>query len=213
MPGSKKRDPSLERTYVVGGTGSGKSELAAYLTRGCSRLLVYDTKNDLGGLLGAVVVSAPEELTFRRREVFQPLGADAMDPQLVDRVMQCVMLAGNVVVWVDECSEVSTPQAMPPWMGAVLRQGRSKGIGVIALTQRDVGASHKEFFAQAQHAYVGHSSPVALEKLKTRLGPDVLQASQLGYASGRFLLFWDMQQPPRLVGPVRLGTIRSSKAY
>ena len=209
MPGSERRDPSVERTLVVGGTGSGKTELAGYLTRGCSRLLVYDTKAELGGLVGSVVVEDPNDLTFRRREVFQPPGNMAMDHGLVDEVMQRVLLAGDVMVWIDESTDVSTSQKLPPWLGGVLRKGRSKRIGVIALTQRDVGGSHPDFFAQSQHLYVGHSPRMSLETLRKRV-EGVEAAERLGYASGRFLYYplYNMALGARRVGPVPLGSIR-----
>ena len=196
---------------VVGGTGSGKTELAAYLTRGCSRLVVIDTNKVLGGLVGARVLHDPEELTFRAREVWQPPPGVSTKVlfEMVDRVCQRGMDVGDFMADIDELASVSTSQTIPPWLAAWVRQGRAYRIGMIGKTQRDVGASHPEFFAQAQHLYVGHSTKMSLETLRKRVD-HVERATTLGYASGRFLFYENMQPPPRLVGPVPLGSIRSA---
>ncbi|MYH41590.1 MAG: hypothetical protein F4150_07510 [Chloroflexi bacterium] len=209
MPGSERRSFALERTMVVGGTGSGKTELAAYLTRGCSRLIVIDTNKVLGGLVGAQLVHDPEEVTFRSRQVWQPppgLPTKVL-LEMVDRLCQRGMEVGDFMGFIDELASVSTSQTIPPWLAAWLRQGRAHRIGMIYCTQRDVGASNPEFFAQAQHLYVGHSTKMSLETLRKRVD-HVDRATTLGYASGRFLFYENMQPPPRLVGPVPLGSIR-----
>ena len=196
-----------DRIMLFGSTGSGKTTLAAYMTRKVQNLAVYDVKRELDWLPNAVIVNDVGQMTYRRREVFQPpLGAEG-DRELFDAFASGAFVAGNVMVWIDEAAFVTSPSYLPAPLQSILVAGRSRGVGCVALSQSGAGLSNPMLFRAAEHVYVGYSNDRAVESLIPYLGTEVMPATEIQQYSGAFLAFIANAKSPVVQQPIDLNEL------
>ncbi len=198
-----------DRIIVIGSTGSGKTTLAAYMTLSIQHLAVFDVKRELDWLPNSVVVSDVKQMTYQRREVFQPpLGSEA-DPDVFDAFASRAYEAGTVMVWIDEAAFVTSPQYLPKPLQSILVAGRSRRVGCIALSQSAAGLSHPMLWRASEHCYVGYMNDRAVQSLIPYLGEEVLPATGIAQYSGVFLAFQNNAKVPTVQQPIdisKLGT-------
>ncbi len=131
--------PSL-RAYI-GATGSGKGvSIRDHLKKEkAQRLVVWDPLREYGAF-GRYVSTIPELCAALKGERFAVCfwpGAevDAFAAKF-DLFCRAVFAAGNCTVHIEELADVTTPSHAPPSWRRITKQGRHRGLRVIAATQR-----------------------------------------------------------------------------
>lgn len=139
------------RTTVIGSTGSGKSQFAAWLlsTRDFDKRpwIIIDYKGD--ELIEEI--NAPQ-IDFRKEPprkpgiyVIRPI--PQLDDDAVKDFLWKIWARGNIGIWIDEGFMLGNRN---PALNALLTQGRSKNIEMIILLQRPVWAS-RFIFSEANY--------------------------------------------------------------
>ena len=187
-----------DRIMVYASTGGGKTTLVAYITLDVENLAVYDAKRELAWLPNSVVVSDLNELTFRRREVFQPPWGMETNVALFSEFCRRAYRAGKVLVWIDESAYVTGPNSLPEDLKVLIVGGRARGAGCVSLAQAPAGISNPILVRQAQHIFVGYATDEMLEVLKKHRGSSVMRASGIKQYSGDFLLWHNNAKVPVL---------------
>jgi len=137
-----------DRLLVTGRTGSGKSYLARKIFEASPtpRLLIDPKDGETTAY--AVTFSDPSRLPDSPVARFVP--RDPLDLDAYDRLYGSVFVSGPRTVWLDEARYAAPANGIPPNVGRVVTQGRSKGIGHIACTQRPVWFA-PELLSEAEH--------------------------------------------------------------
>jgi hypothetical protein len=130
---------TFERIVVIGLPLSGKTTLAAKLTKGCPRVVYIDPENDYAALTGAVEIPADALLadpgildkpTFRYAITF----GEGEPPDYIADLTRIIRAAGDLVLVYDEVGDYNEGHA-----GATLkrmaRTGRHDGIVSIYVSQ------------------------------------------------------------------------------
>jgi len=131
--------PSL-RAYI-GATGSGKGvSIRDHLKREkTSRFVCWDPLREYGafGRTVATISDLCRELAKPAFSVCFWPGAEvgAFAPKF-DLFCRAVFAAGNCTVHIEELADVTTPSHAPPSWRRITKQGRHRGLRVIAATQR-----------------------------------------------------------------------------
>jgi DNA helicase HerA-like ATPase len=122
--------------FIAGRSGSGKSTLARSLFESYPppRLLI-DPKA-MEHTAYAVTFTDPARLPDAPVARFVP--RDPTDLDAYDRLYAVVFDAGPRVVWLDEAPDAAPASGAPRNLLRVLKQGRARGIGHIACSQRPV---------------------------------------------------------------------------
>lgn len=191
-----------DRIIIVSSTGGGKTTLAAYMTLQVQRLAVYDVKRELSWLPNSILVTDIAQMTYRRREVFQPPPGMEGNPDLFERFAAGAYTAKNVMIWLDEAAFVTSPNYLPPTLKNILIAGRSQGVGCLALSQSGAGLSHPMLWRGAQHVYVGYMNDKAIETLVPYLGREVMPATNIEQGTGAFLAFIGSAKSPVVQQPI-----------
>ncbi len=131
--------PSL-RAYI-GATGSGKGvSIREHLKREkAQRLVVWDPLREYGAF-GKYVTTIADLCAALKADRFAVCfwpGAevDAFAAKF-DLFCRAVFAAGNCTVHIEELADVTTPSHAPPSWRRITKQGRHRGLRVIAATQR-----------------------------------------------------------------------------
>ncbi|MBT9174003.1 MAG: hypothetical protein DDT21_02414 [Syntrophomonadaceae bacterium] len=124
-------------------TGSGKSRLLTRLAGAYSRALIVDPKDDPEAMLpnAAVVYDALSAVrALPGRVIYRPRRADmAQLGAHVDRVLDRIWsLGGGHAVILHELGDLAGADRVPPVLAECYRKGRSRGIPMLAATQRPV---------------------------------------------------------------------------
>lgn len=130
---------STERGILVGQVGTGKSTLADYLIADKPSLFVIDPKGDFKLSRPGTIVTNPNQLG----KMTDPVILYRPEPEFSDHndyneVFHWLYLRGNTFVYIDELTAVTgrSHAAYPLWLRSLYTQGRGKGIGILAATQR-----------------------------------------------------------------------------
>ena len=149
---------SDQRVLIVAKTGGGKTHLAKHITRDYPHLVAYDQKRDLE-IPNARVLESVQELKKAPggRFVFRPparaIANKAAKRALLNDLFWTIYQKGNMVVWLDEVYAVMPKAGQEPdGLQAIITQGRSMNIGLIALTQ--FTANMQLFKHQAEHFFI-----------------------------------------------------------
>lgn len=198
---------SNERLFFIGGTGSGKTTLAAYMTLGIKNLAVFDVKRELIWLPDSVVVTDVTKLTFRRREVFQPPPGAESDRTLFNEFCRRAYTRAGVMVWVDEASFCTSPQYLPPYLKSILVAGRSRGVGCISLTQSAVNLSNPLLWQTAEHVYIGYLNAKGVDSVFNVFGESARPAGDIAQYSGEFLAYLNNSKTPTWITPINVSAL------
>lgn len=168
-----------DRVFVVGDTGSGKSELLnLLLAQTRVQKLLLDTKGEFS-VPDVTPARSPDAIDWRLPLIHYVDLAGDLDEY--DELFQRFMERRNLVVCVHELADLcaDSPGATPRWVGAYIRKGRAMGLGMLGGSQRPVGMP-RAARAQAQHvfAFAPELDPPdhKLVASMMRLSPDELSA-------------------------------------
>lgn len=146
--------PANKHVLVCGMTGTGKSFLAEHYLRGYKYVVKLDTKDETGerhaeGKSPWEGLTEGKDFTVCRnleeldeidtpKIIYVPAFEDQTQENF-DEFFNWIFERGNCILWIDELMSVGTVQRFPRGLGRIMQQGRSKGIGVWACTQRPSG--------------------------------------------------------------------------
>ena len=137
-----------DRLLITGRTGSGKSHLARRIFEASPTPRLLIDPKDGESTAYAVTFSDPNRLPESPVARFVP--QDPTDLDIYDRLYGVVFDAGPRTVWLDEARYAAPANGIPRNVGRVVTQGRSKGIGHIACTQRPVWFA-PELLSESEH--------------------------------------------------------------
>lgn len=153
---------SNDRVFICGSTGSGKTVYGnSVLIPQYSRVIFHDFKLENADLLSAgfVLARTTDEMMALMvgnsyKILYQPLMYDE-DGNLADfnRVCEIIYKNGNCTLFVDEANYFATSSSIEPYHRELLTRGRSRGCGVVNLSQRPVGV-HNLCISEAQHLII-----------------------------------------------------------
>lgn len=146
--------PANKHVLICGMTGTGKSFLCENYLRGYKYVVKLDTKDETderyaAGLSPWSGLQEGKDFTVCRnleqlddietdKIIYVPEFEEQTDENF-NRFFNWIFERGNTILWIDELMSVGTVQRYPRALGRIMQQGRSKGIGVWACTQRPSG--------------------------------------------------------------------------
>jgi hypothetical protein len=181
---------------VFGRRGCGKTFLTRKLAQHQARVCAWDFMDEYGPMANyfdgdlegfAYFLEASEGKQFAAAR-YIPLSDVASE---FDEFCRKLWSAGNFVVVIEEAAEVCSAGAMPSGMGRLVRQGRHKGLGILATTQR-LSEVSRTLTALAS-VFVGFSTtePRDLAALSERTTPEF--AEQVKALPAHEFLCWDVR--------------------
>ena len=143
-----------KHVMVCGMTGTGKSYLCENYLRGYKYVVKLDTKGETDERISMGL--SPWEGLQEYKDFTVCRSLDELDEVETDKIIYCpsfydqtqenfdiffnwIFERGNTILWIDELMSIGTVQKFPRGLGRLMQQGRSKGIGVWACTQRPSG--------------------------------------------------------------------------
>lgn len=146
--------PANKHVLICGMTGTGKSFLCENYLRGYKYVVKLDTKDETDeryaqGLSPWSGLKEGKDFTVcRDLDMLDDIETDKIiyvpsyDDQTEENFnifFNWIFARGNTILWIDELMSVGTVQRFPRALGRIMQQGRSKGVGVWACTQRPSG--------------------------------------------------------------------------
>jgi len=136
--------PSNSRVFVAGKTGSGKTVFVKKaLFPMFQRKVFWDIKienSDLIKTCDCILCTTPIKLVQLlnanyRSILYQPDDTSERD---FDEVCKVIFYFGNMTLFIDEVSsgEICTPSIIQKWHKEIMIRGRSRGVGIVNVTQR-----------------------------------------------------------------------------
>lgn len=146
--------PPDRHVLVVGATGTGKSYLAEQYLKGYEYVVKLDTKDETSerrrvglsawdGLKEGkdfTVVSHFDQLdeVDTKKIIYVP-PYEEQTRETFDRFFNWIFARENTILWIDELMSIGTVNSYPFALGRLYQQGRSKGVGIWACSQRPSG--------------------------------------------------------------------------
>ena len=145
---------SNDRIFLAGMTGSGKTVLAKQMMDSCPRGIIYDIAWESALMSdGYEIVHDYKKIDFIKSQkwIVQP---NNDKPAAFNKFCEwCFYECENLMLYVEEISDLVGKQSSPEFFGTILRRGRKQGIGCMMVTQMPVQV-HKLCISQAQHVIV-----------------------------------------------------------
>lgn len=143
------------RTFIAGQTGSGKTILELLLLHNLIQkrvsVVIVDIKFELK--TGLPVVQTPDmleqSLSKWKAICYRPTDIGIED---FDKVCEIVYNRGNMVLVIDELSYYCDKNNIAKWHKELLVRGRSRGVGMIQLSQRS-REIHNTTISESQHLF------------------------------------------------------------
>jgi hypothetical protein len=186
-PGARRGIRLSDRVLIAGQTGKGKTELARMIAEGQQpvRLIVVDPKGELsfhetvdGKRQPVTPARTPLELAQAMHGAIVHFIPASFDRDALEEAFEIIWeTPGPYIVWVDEGSEVSSPNWCPMGLRLCTTQGRQLQKQVILVTQR-LAEIHPVFRSQSEHVFLMVPAPIMLD-LKTLAGNVRREASWL----------------------------------
>ena len=211
-----------DQVLLIASTGGAKSTLAATLTLHTPSLVAIDEKARLT-LPGATVVELPRydhddsggsafrsalqtALRWRpddegNRIILRPYVLDIEDFDAHNDMYQAVYLRGHTLLWLDEITATgATAQRSQPWLRAISARGRTRGLGLLTLTQAPFGLTPAILRRNATYIIFGPIDPQDLDGINRER---IEIAAELPRKSGLFLVYRAGERDPyRLPLPI-----------
>lgn len=168
-----------ERFFVAGQNGSGKSVLASAVANAWPRVLVYDPKDDPEAELPNMAICYGVRAALRAlpgRVLYRPTAAEMRSVGVYfDELVEVVYQRGAHGIVIHELGDLgATDRELGPYLSAATRQGRSRRIPIVGVTQRPVWVA-RLFKTEAVHFAAFHLVDVDDRRDMARLmGPGVL---------------------------------------
>lgn len=209
LPPFDKPLDGADQVLIIAGTKGSKSTLAATLTLHAPSLVAIDEKARLT-LPGAVVRELPRYdheaerggMAFRaeltdalrwrpadqgNRTILRPHVLDIEGFEVHNAIYEAIYLRGHTLVWIDEITATgATPARSQPWLRALSSRGRTRGIGIVTLTQAPFGLTPAILRRNATYVIFGPIDPEDVGDIK-RDGIEL--ATRLPLASGLFIVY------------------------
>lgn len=150
-----------DRIFVVGDTGSGKSELAKQLFlatplmtpsgKRARRIIIDPADSSLTATAADITFNDPKRVPDCATARFVPKDPD--DKEAYNTLYRWVFDRFPAYVWLDEANIAAPVNGYPKWANTYVVQGRKRGLGHLACDTRPRGVC-KNFIAQAQHVFI-----------------------------------------------------------
>lgn len=156
---------------IFGQRGSGKSVMAKYLLQNYPRFFVYDPLNEYGHL-GKVVTDLDQiDLENDKRIIFNPIKKND-DLEMHDIISGFVWeYMPNTLFATDEMQMYQSTKLTPNFK-KVITQGRHKGIGVLAISQRFANLN-QTILTQSHHVFIYSLFGRDIESAKSYFGKKI----------------------------------------
>lgn len=148
---------SNSRIFIAGKTGSGKTTLVKRMLYPMyTRRVFWDIKCENSDLLvNSSPCRTPAELssTIKKGKVsilYQPADISSDD---FNRVCEILFNTGNFTLFVDEVATVTEPNWIEPWHNQIMIRGRSRGVGIVNVTQRP-RTCNNTVISEAEHFFI-----------------------------------------------------------
>lgn len=172
-----------DRIFVLGYTGSGKSELISYLMQqfvGGPQIFLLDTKPEFS-VPGVTPISDPRDIDWDQPLVHVQYEAPTVAE--IDRFFRAVRQRRRALVVVHELSDLCEYDAnkAPAVVSGYASKGRVFGLGLIGGTQRPVGVP-KRVFTDADHVFIfatGFPEPADMKTAAGVAGMPVRELEQM----------------------------------
>lgn len=140
-----------EHVFVCGATGTGKSYLSETYLGGFEYVVKLDTKqesyerymDDESAWYGLdegkdfdVCHSLEEAMESDFKKIIYTPDYSEINPDTMDEFFKWIYERGNTIVWIDELMSITSARTYPQQLKRCAIMGRSKGVGIWALTQR-----------------------------------------------------------------------------
>ncbi len=182
MPRYATQPPAAAVDLIVGPRGSGKSKMAAYLSRDVRRFIAWDPlrdRRDLGAGFWTVDQLEQHKAALREGVVrVAVVQTDWDDPEReFVRFCRCVWEIGALYCEIEELSEVCGPSYMPGALRRLVKLGRHRGIALLCVGQRFAEDFPKGITSAASRIIAfRQSEPADLAALEKRCGPGTAAA-------------------------------------
>lgn len=192
------------QVLIVAATGGAKSTLAATLTLDVRSLVAIDEKGALrlprSRLLDLPPSSDPsfgqavaDGLAWRdggpatNRVVVRPHPTDIDGFAAHDVIFAAIYARGHTLAWIDEITATgATPTRVQPWLRAISARGRTRGIGLLTLTQAAFGLVPVLLRRNANVVVFGPMEPQDVAEIRRS---EIEIATEIAPKTGRFLAY------------------------
>lgn len=188
-----------DRCLFVGRTNSGKTTLAKMLMllammsikREGQEFRILDPKHSASfdSLLN-FPVDTDYDPKKRQQTIRTKAEPDADQSHFYDGIMADIFRRQNTLVYVDEITLVTPNRPVTPAYGALIRQGRERGIGVWSATQRPFDIP-KICFTESEHIFIFQLTDENDRKRVSQFTGDEVKG-RIDYVKGHDFLYYNV---------------------
>lgn len=188
--------PANKHVFVCGTTGTGKSYLTEQYVSGYKYVVKLDTKGETDERIEkgeSAWTNLCEDIDFTICRNFSELDDietdkiiyvpdfDEQNEENFDMFFRWIFERGNTILWIDELMSVASANRCPRQLHRIYTQGRSKGVGVWACSQRPSGIPTIAL-ANSQYFFVFDlTNPADRKKLVDTTGQIEMKELPTGY--------------------------------